>query len=157
MKTQPGASEQYHNHNWFFFFFIYWFELRIADVAGVVEQVGMTVTEYAVGDEVIAYDRRRDPGAGAIPNWSSRRCAPSPANPRRWTGGRPPGCRSPGSPRSQFARAAGVGKDDTVLVHAAAGGVGSFAVQIAVAHGARVIGTTGERNHDFLAHWGRSR
>jgi NADPH:quinone reductase-like Zn-dependent oxidoreductase len=37
-----------------------------------------------------------------------------------------------------------------VLVHAAAGGVGSFAVQIAVDRGARVIGTASERNHDYL-------
>jgi NADPH:quinone reductase-like Zn-dependent oxidoreductase len=37
-----------------------------------------------------------------------------------------------------------------VLVHAAAGGVGSLAVQIARALGARVIGTASERNHDYL-------
>ena len=39
---------------------------------------------------------------------------------------------------------------ETVLVHAAAGGVGSLAVQISAAKGARVIGTASERNHDFL-------
>jgi NADPH:quinone reductase-like Zn-dependent oxidoreductase len=44
----------------------------------------------------------------------------------------------------------GVGHGDTVLIHAAAGGVGSFAVQIARAWGARVIGTASERNHDYL-------
>ena len=43
-----------------------------------------------------------------------------------------------------------VSAGDTVLIHAAAGGVGSFAVQIAVARGARVIGTASEANHDFL-------
>ena len=43
-----------------------------------------------------------------------------------------------------------VGADDTLLVHAAAGGVGSLAVQIAVARGARVIGTASEHNHQFL-------
>ena len=43
-----------------------------------------------------------------------------------------------------------VGAGDTVLVHAAAGGVGAFAVQLAAARGARVIGTASERNHDFL-------
>jgi NADPH:quinone reductase-like Zn-dependent oxidoreductase len=37
-----------------------------------------------------------------------------------------------------------------VLVHRAAGGVGFFAVQIAVALGAHVIGTAGPRNHGFL-------
>lgn len=43
-----------------------------------------------------------------------------------------------------------IGQGDTVLIHAAAGGVGSFAVQIARAWGARVIGTASERNHDYL-------
>lgn len=38
----------------------------------------------------------------------------------------------------------------TVLVHAAAGGVGSFAVQFAKVSGARVIGTTSAMNADFV-------
>ena len=37
-----------------------------------------------------------------------------------------------------------------MAVHAAAGGVGTFAVQLAKAKGARVIGTASERNHEFL-------
>lgn len=47
-------------------------------------------------------------------------------------------------------RVLAVGKDDVVLVHAAAGGVGSFAVQLAQVLGARVIGTASEANHDYL-------
>jgi enoyl reductase len=43
-----------------------------------------------------------------------------------------------------------VNAGDTVLVHAAAGGVGTFAVQVARARGAVVIGTASERNHDHL-------
>src|SRR4029077_728609 len=35
----------------------------------------------------------------------------------------------------------------TVLIHAAAGGVGSMAVQLAKAHGARVIGTASGAEH----------
>nr|WP_238344872.1 NADP-dependent oxidoreductase [Actinopolymorpha cephalotaxi] len=42
----------------------------------------------------------------------------------------------------------------TLLVHAAAGGVGGFAVQIARARGARVIGTASERNHAYLRELG---
>jgi len=38
----------------------------------------------------------------------------------------------------------------TILIHAGAGGVGHFAVQIAKARGARVIATASTRNHDFL-------
>jgi len=45
----------------------------------------------------------------------------------------------------------GVDKGDTVLIHAAAGGVGTFAVQLAQAWGAaKVIGTASEANHDYL-------
>lgn len=40
---------------------------------------------------------------------------------------------------------------DTVLVHAAAGGVGLFLVQLAKAHGARVIGTVSTEEKDRLA------
>ena len=43
-----------------------------------------------------------------------------------------------------------VGPGDVVLVSAAAGGVGFIAAQRAVALGARVVGTAGERNHDRL-------
>jgi len=38
----------------------------------------------------------------------------------------------------------------TVLIHAAAGGVGHFAVQLAKARGAKVIGTASSRNRDFV-------
>jgi len=46
--------------------------------------------------------------------------------------------------------ATGVGEKDTLLLHAASGGVGLMAVQIARARGARVIGTASERHHDRL-------
>lgn len=47
-----------------------------------------------------------------------------------------------------------VGADDTVLIHAAAGGVGSAAVQIAQVFGARVIGTASEANQEYLRELG---
>ncbi|SNS67163.1 NADP-dependent oxidoreductase [Rhodococcoides kyotonense] len=47
-----------------------------------------------------------------------------------------------------------VGKGDTVLVHGAAGGVGSIVVQQAIARGARVIGTARAVNHDALREYG---
>ncbi|MGU3437894.1 NADP-dependent oxidoreductase [Actinomycetes bacterium M1A6_2h] len=47
-----------------------------------------------------------------------------------------------------------VGEGDTVLVHGAAGGVGSFVVQLAKARGARVIATAREANHDALREYG---
>ncbi|WP_018686599.1 NADP-dependent oxidoreductase [Actinokineospora enzanensis] len=47
-------------------------------------------------------------------------------------------------------RELGVGEGDTLIVHAAAGGVGSMAVQLAARWGARVIGTARAENHDYL-------
>ncbi len=46
--------------------------------------------------------------------------------------------------------AAGLGAGQTVLIHAAAGGVGSFAVQLAKWKAAYVIGTASKRNQDFV-------
>jgi NADPH:quinone reductase-like Zn-dependent oxidoreductase len=44
----------------------------------------------------------------------------------------------------------GLSAGQTIVINGAAGGVGAIAVQLAVARGARVIGTASERNHDFL-------
>jgi NADPH:quinone reductase-like Zn-dependent oxidoreductase len=43
-----------------------------------------------------------------------------------------------------------VGPGITLLINGAAGGIGSTAVQLAVARGARVIGTASTANHDYL-------
>src|SRR5689334_14409479 len=48
----------------------------------------------------------------------------------------------------------GLQSGQTLLVNGAAGGVGTAAVQFARARGARVIGTAGESNHDFLRELG---
>jgi NADPH:quinone reductase-like Zn-dependent oxidoreductase len=50
--------------------------------------------------------------------------------------------------------AAGLGAGQTVLIHAAAGGVGSFAVQLAKWKGAHVIGTASKHNQDFVRNLG---
>lgn len=44
----------------------------------------------------------------------------------------------------------GLESGQTVLIHAAAGGVGSVAVQLAKAHGAHVVGTASGRNAEFV-------
>jgi NADPH:quinone reductase-like Zn-dependent oxidoreductase len=43
---------------------------------------------------------------------------------------------------------------ETVLIHAAAGSVGTAAVQLAVLRGAKVIGTAGEANQDYVRELG---
>ena len=47
-----------------------------------------------------------------------------------------------------------VGEGDTVLIHGAGGGVGLFAVQLAVSRGAKVIGTASPARHEQLRGYG---
>ncbi|MET9296124.1 NADP-dependent oxidoreductase [Streptomyces sp. NPDC003077] len=120
------------------------------DVAGVVEAVGADATEFTVGDEVMGYVRKDEVQHGTFAELVAapvRTLAPKPAE-LDWR--QAAGLPLAGLTAYQSLKRVGVGRSDTVLVHAAAGGVGSLAVQIAVALGARVIGTAGERNHDFL-------
>ncbi|WP_278234851.1 NADP-dependent oxidoreductase [Isoptericola sp. AK164] len=120
------------------------------DVAGVVEQVGLDTPEYAVGDEVYGYVRKDWVHGGTFAELVSapvRTLAPKPSTLSFEEAAAVP---LTGLTALQSIRRAGVSAGQTVLVHAAAGGVGSFAVQIAKARGARVIGTASEPNHDFL-------
>ncbi|APC37739.1 MULTISPECIES: NADP-dependent oxidoreductase [Nocardiopsis] len=120
------------------------------DVAGVVEAVGPDAHEYQVGDEVYGYARKdwaKNGTYAELVSASVRMLAPKP---RSLSWQESAGVPLAGLTALQSVERAGVGSGDTVLVHAAAGGVGAFGVQIAVARGARVIGTASERNHDFL-------
>ncbi|MXG27878.1 NADP-dependent oxidoreductase [Streptomyces sp. YIM 132580] len=120
-----------------------------SDVAGVVDQVGEGVTAFAVGDEVL--------GASVTPSYARSALADPAALVAR-----------PASvPWEVAATLAGTGitawqvldelqvaEGETLLIHAAAGGVGTFAGQVALARGARVIGTAGQRNHELLRSFG---
>jgi NADPH:quinone reductase-like Zn-dependent oxidoreductase len=120
------------------------------DVAGVVEAVGPAVHDLAVGDEVLGYVRKDFVSEGAyaeLVSASSRHLALKPPGVDVVEAAALP---LAGLTALQSLDAVRVGAGETVLVHAAAGGVGAFAVQIAVARGARVLGTASERNHDFL-------
>ncbi|MFD6795965.1 MULTISPECIES: NADP-dependent oxidoreductase [Prauserella salsuginis group] len=120
------------------------------DVAGIVEAVGLDVEEYAVGDEVIGYVRKDHAELGSYAELVSanvRLLAPKPAA-LDWA--QAAGLPLAGLTAYQALRRLGVGAGDTVLIHAAAGGVGALGVQLAKEFGARVIGTASERNHAFL-------
>lgn len=124
------------------------------DVAGVVRRVGPAVQEFAPGDEVVGYVRQDHIQHGTYAELvagTPRHWAPKPASIGFIEAG---GLPLAGLTAMQSLRRAEVGEGDTVLVHAAAGGVGAFAVQWAQVLGATVIGTASEANHDFLRELG---
>ncbi|MFJ4090317.1 NADP-dependent oxidoreductase [Kitasatospora sp. NPDC089913] len=124
------------------------------DAAGVVRAVGGGVTEFAPGDEVYGYVRKDTVEHGTYAELVAAPVRTLARKPAALDWAQAGGLPLAGLTALQSLRAVGVGPGDTVLVHAAAGGVGHLAVQIARALGARVIGTAGERNHDYLRELG---
>ncbi|KIZ15451.1 NADP-dependent oxidoreductase [Streptomyces natalensis] len=120
------------------------------DVAGVVEAVGVDAAEYAVGDEVIGYVRKDEVQHGTYAELVAAPVRTLARKPAALSWQQAAGLPLAGLTAYQAIERVGTKRGETALVHAAAGGVGSLAVQIAVARGVRVIGTASERNHDFL-------
>ncbi|GGP08411.1 NADP-dependent oxidoreductase [Nonomuraea glycinis] len=116
------------------------------DAAGVVDEVGAGVTGVGVGDEVFGMTAATARGANAdhavLVAW-----APKPA---AWSWEEAGGAAGSVETATRVLDRLAVGAGHTVLVQGAAGGVGTVAVQFALARGATVIGTAGEHNHDFL-------
>ncbi|MEU5899338.1 NADP-dependent oxidoreductase [Streptomyces venezuelae] len=120
------------------------------DVSGVVEQVGPGVTLYQPGDAVFGMPRFPEQTGGyaefvAAP---ARRFAPKPAGLSH-----PEAAALPLAALTAWQgliETAGLRAGQRALIHAAAGGVGHLAVQIAKAHGAYVIGTARADKHEFL-------
>jgi NADPH:quinone reductase-like Zn-dependent oxidoreductase len=114
------------------------------EAAGVVDEVGPDVTDVAPGDEVFGFTVGGAAAEYAVLDDYARKPAGL-----SWeeAAGLPVAVET--SVRV-FNVLGGVGKGQTIVINGAAGGVGAAAVQLAVARGARVIGTASERNHDFL-------
>ena len=114
------------------------------EVAGVVAELGEGVTDVAVGDAVFGF---ADGGAGVAEQALVTDYAPIPAGLNFASAAALPVAVETAVRTLDLV---GVSDGVTVLVNGAAGAVGSAAVQIAVARGARVIGTASPGNHDYL-------
>lgn len=124
------------------------------DVAGVVEQVGIDVPEFSRGDEVIAYARKDYVHGGTFAEFVTVPVRCLARRPSSLTWEQSAGLPLAGLTAYQALTRLGTGRGETVLVHNAAGGVGSLGVQIARAKGARVIGTASPANHGRLRELG---
>ncbi|MDJ0341471.1 NADP-dependent oxidoreductase [Streptomyces sp. H10-C2] len=114
------------------------------EASGTVEAVGEGVTGLAVGDEVFgpvngAYAEQLVAGADRLAvkpaslSWEEAAALPV-AGETAW----------------RALELLNLTAGETLLIHGAAGGVGTLAVQFAVARGARVIGTASEAGHEYL-------
>lgn len=118
-----------------------------SDLAGVVSEVGAGVERFVVGDDVLGWSDRRSSHAEYVsvpddhlvrkPSILSWEVAGS--------------LFVAGTTAYAAIHAVRVALGDTVVVSAAAGGVGSIVVQLAKLKGAEVIGIASPANHDWLA------
>ena len=123
------------------------------DITGVVEKTGAKITKFKAGDPVYAYLDLKDGGGYA--EYAVATEVEAAAKPKSIS----------------FTEAAAVpvvaltawqalidkaklSAGQTVLIHGGSGGVGSFAIQIAKARGAKVIATASTRNQDLLKQLG---
>jgi NADPH:quinone reductase-like Zn-dependent oxidoreductase len=114
-----------------------------SDAAGVVDEVGDGVTDVQVGQAVFGLARGGAAELAVLTAW-----APVPS---RWTPQQAAAAGLVAATAIAGLEALGDVSGKTVLIEGAAGGVGSAAVEIAVARGATtVIGTASEVHHAFL-------
>lgn len=126
------------------------------DFAGTVDEVGDGVTGFAVGDRVFGGARARALAEYILVT------PPADGTPRSLTGDElyhtPDAVTDEAASTFQTAgltaeaalETIGIKDGDTVLIGGAAGGVGTFAIQIATAAGVRVIGTAAASTAEYL-------
>jgi len=124
-----------------------------SDIAGIVEKTGAKITKFKVGDAVYAYldlDRGGGYAEYAITNEKEAALKPNlltfeeaAATPivalTAW---------------QALIDTAKLRAGQTVLIHGGSGGVGTFAIQIAKARGAKVLATASTPNQDLLKQLG---
>jgi NADPH:quinone reductase-like Zn-dependent oxidoreductase len=118
------------------------------EAAGVVEEVGVGITRFKPGDEVYAYPSLAR--CGAYAEFVTVKETEAALKPKTLDFVNSAALVVGALTAWQALEMAGLSAGQTVLIHAAAGGVGSLGVQLAKICGARVIGTASAANADFL-------
>lgn len=116
------------------------------DAAGVVDEVGDGVTGLALGDEVLGVGQGTHAEHAVLRAWAARPEGMS------WSEAGALGVI--GETAARGLTLLGIGQGDTVFVDGASGGVGKIAVQLAVARGARVLGSASAGKQDLVASLG---
>ena len=123
------------------------------DIAGIVEKTGGKITKFKTGDSVYAYLSLTKGGGYA--EYAAASEAEAAAKPKSISfveaAGVPVVALTAWQALIDTAKLSG---GQTVLIHGGSGGVGTFAIQIAKARGAKVIATASTANQDFLKQLG---
>jgi NADPH:quinone reductase-like Zn-dependent oxidoreductase len=117
-----------------------------SDLAGVVEEVGTGATGVAVGDEVIGFTNNRASHAEYVLVEAANLTAKPPNLPWEMAGA----LFVAGATGVATVRAVAPTAGEVVVIAGAGGGVGVFAVQLAIRTGARVVAVASERHHAWL-------
>nr|WP_130449178.1 NADP-dependent oxidoreductase [Zhihengliuella halotolerans] len=120
------------------------------DVSGVVEQVGPDTPEFAPGDRVAAYGRKDVVSGGTFAEFVALPATSVARVPESVSYDAAAGLPLTGLTAQRSLETLELTEEDTLLIHAASGGVGFLAAQLALEIGATVIGTASERNHEKL-------
>jgi NADPH:quinone reductase-like Zn-dependent oxidoreductase len=115
------------------------------DLAGTISEIGSKVTGFVVGDDVIGWAPRRAQADYVAVD--ARKLAHKPGT-VSWAAA----ASIPTAAGTAYGAVHAVNpqQGDTVVVSAAAGGVGALVTQLVINAGATVIATTGPANFDFL-------
>ncbi|MFB6662018.1 NADP-dependent oxidoreductase [[Kitasatospora] papulosa] len=119
------------------------------EIAGVVGAVGEDVDQLKVGDEVLGWSDTGSYAQYALA--PATVLAPKPAG-LDWANAAALPVASDGAER--VLDLLDVSAGETLLIHGASGALGTIAVQLAVARGARVIGTAGPANQEYVTSLG---
>lgn len=121
------------------------------DASGIVSKVGRDVKNYRIGDPVYAYCRKEVVHDGTYAEFVTFRANDIALKPKTLTfeqAAAVPLCAL--TAWQAFFDIAHLKKGESVLIHAGAGGVGSFAIQIAKWAGAKVYTTASAHNHPYV-------
>ncbi len=123
------------------------------DVSGVVEKAGANVTKFKQGDEIFAYlSLQRGGGYAEFAIVKQDEAASKPTQLTHIEAAAVPLAAL--TAWQGLLEIAKLDASQTVLIHGGSGGVGSFAVQIAKARGAKVLATASTANQEFLKQLG---
>jgi NADPH:quinone reductase-like Zn-dependent oxidoreductase len=123
------------------------------DISGIVEKTGPKITKFKAGDPVYAYIGLKEGGGYAeYAVATEKEAAPKPKSLTFEEAAAVPLAAE--TAWQALIDTAKLNAGQTVLIHGGSGGVGSFAIQIAKARGAKVIATASTPNQDLLKQLG---